>query len=100
MQATIEFLRVIGVFFTAMLAREGLFVAGLAVLVAPALIAALVLQRVGQWREKALGLRRIAGLIFRPDVHYAPNHTWLHRRARGGTLELGVDDLAQRLIPS
>ncbi len=100
MQPVIEFLEVVGIFFTGQLAREGLFLAGLAVLVVPSLLIALVLHGVAQQREKALGLRRIAGLSFRPDVHYAPNHTWLHRRPGGGTLELGVDDLAQRLMPS
>jgi glycine cleavage system H lipoate-binding protein len=50
-------------------------------------------------RERALGIRRIAGVLFRPDLSYAPGHPWLHRR-RSGALELGLDDLAQRLLPS
>jgi glycine cleavage system H lipoate-binding protein len=99
MQAAIEILQNVGVFLTGLLARLGIFIAMLAVLVVPALVAALVIRAVEARRGKALGIRRVAGLLFRPDLFYAPNHTWLHRRA-GGTLELGVDDLAQRLLPS
>jgi glycine cleavage system H lipoate-binding protein len=100
MQAATEFLQVIGIFLSGLLVRDGLFIVALAALVAPALAIALVLHGIAQRREKALGLRRVAGLSFRPDVHYAPNHTWLCRRPGGATLELGVDALAQRLMPS
>jgi glycine cleavage system H lipoate-binding protein len=85
------------------LARLGLFLAVLAVLVAPALAAALIVRAVSERRRRALGLRRIAGVLFRPDVFYAPGHTWLRLRGArkgGDTLELGIDDLAQRLLPS
>jgi glycine cleavage system H lipoate-binding protein len=99
MQTAIEILQTVGVFLSGLVARVGIFLAMLAVLVVPALVAALVIRAVEARRVKALGLRRVAGLLFRPDLFYAPNHTWLHRRA-GGTLELGVDDLAQRLLPS
>ena len=41
----------------------------------------------------------MAGLLFRPDALVRADHTWLARRA-GGTLVVGLDDLAQRLMPS
>ena len=82
-----------------MLARFGLFFGMLAVLVVPALAIALAAHAVSARRRRALGIRRVAGLLFRPDLFYAPGHTWLHRR-NGGVLELGIDDLAQRLLPS
>jgi glycine cleavage system H lipoate-binding protein len=88
----------VGVFLTGLVARLGVFILMLAVLVVPALVAALAIRAVARRRERALGLRKVAGLVFRPDVHYAPNHTWLRRR--GGALEVGVDDLAARLLPS
>ena len=100
MTSAIEMLRAIGVFLGGMIAREAFFIAAAAVLVVPALLIALVLHQMAQWRDKAHGLKRIAGLSFRSDAFYAPGHTWLHRREGGGTLELGVDDLAQRLVPS
>lgn len=95
----VEILQSVGVFLAGLVARVGFFVVMLAVLVLPAVGAALILRAVAARRERALGLRRVAGLSFRPDVHYAPGHTWLRRRSGGG-LEIGVDDLAERLLPS
>ncbi len=100
MTALIEILQSTGVFVAGLLARFGLFLAMLAVLVLPALAIALVIRAVGAQRRKALGLRRVAGILFRPDLSYAPGHTWLHARKRGSGLELGLDDLAQRLLTS
>ena len=100
MTSAIEILRAIAIFLGGLLAREAFFIAAAAVLVVPALLIALVVHALNERREKALGLERVAGMSFRPDAFYAPGHTWLHRREGGGTLELGVDDLAQRLVPS
>jgi len=50
--------------------------------------------------RQALGLRRVAGVLFRPDLSYAPGHTWLHARKNGRGLDVGLDDLAQRLLTS
>jgi glycine cleavage system H lipoate-binding protein len=99
MLTIIESLQSVGVFVAGLLARLGLFLGMLAVLVVPALAVALAIRMVTARRERALGLRRVAGVLFRPDLSYAPNHTWLHAR-KGGALELGLDDLAQRLLPS
>ncbi len=99
MQAILEILQSAGVFVGGMLARVGLFVAMFAVLVLPALAVALTIRAISSQRRRALGLRRVAGVLFRPDLFYAPGHTWLHRR-NAATLELGIDDLAQRLLPS
>jgi glycine cleavage system H lipoate-binding protein len=99
MQVVIEILQSIGVFLAGALARFGVFLLMLAVVVLPALAIALAIRGVQARRERALGIRRVAGVLFRPDVSYAPGHTWLNRR-RTGALELGIDDLAQRLLPS
>ncbi len=99
MLAIIDVLQSIGVFVAGLLARLGIFLGMLALLVVPALLVALVLHGASARRRHALGLRRVAGLIFRPSAWYAPGHTWLARR-RGSTLALGLDDLAQRLMPS
>jgi glycine cleavage system H lipoate-binding protein len=100
MAATIEILQSVGVFVTGLLARFGLFLGMLAVLVLPALAIALVVRAAGARREKALGLRRVAGVLFRPDLAYTKGHTWLHARDGGRGLKLGLDDLAQRLLTS
>jgi glycine cleavage system H protein len=99
MENVIQILQAVGVFLAGVLARFGVFLAMLAVLVLPALAVALTIRAIAAQRRRALGIRRVAGLLFRPDVFYSPGHTWLNRR-QGGAVELGVDDLAQRLLPS
>jgi glycine cleavage system H lipoate-binding protein len=98
MYAVIEVLQSIGVFLGGILARFGLFLAMIALLAIPALILAYAARAVDRRREKQLGLRTVAGVQFRPGLVYAPGHTWLQPRI-GGALELGLDDLAQRLLP-
>jgi glycine cleavage system H protein len=126
MQTIQEILQSAGVLVGGLLARLGLFLAALLLLALPALLVALVLRAVSSRRSRALGLRRVAGLLFRPDVYYGPGHTWLRPRgvqaavpmagdggAAGGAtkapgppaasiaaLEIGIDDLVQRLLPS
>jgi glycine cleavage system H lipoate-binding protein len=103
MQTAIEILQNLGIFLAGAFARLGIFFVMLAVLVLPALAIALVLRGIGARRERLLGLRRVAGILFRPDAFYAPGHVWLRERGGSklaGALELGVDDLAQRLLPS
>jgi glycine cleavage system H lipoate-binding protein len=103
MQTAIEILQTVGVFAAGAFARLGIFLAMLAVLVLPALAIALAVRAFQARRERALGLRRVSGLLFRPDAFYAPGHLWLRERGErrlAGALELGVDDLAQRLLPS
>lgn len=98
MTSAIEILRAIGIFLGGLLARDAIFLAAAAALVLPALIVAVAIHAARQRRERTF--RRVAGLSFRSDAIYAPGHTWLRRREGGGTFELGVDDLAQRLVPS
>jgi glycine cleavage system H lipoate-binding protein len=103
MQTAIEILQATGVFLAGAVARLGVFLVMLAALVLPALAIALVARAIAARRERALGLRRVAGLLFRPDAFYAPGHVWLRERGGrrlAGALELGIDDLAQRLLPS
>lgn len=100
MQSAIEFLQSIGVFLVGVLARFGLFLAMVAVIVLPALVIAFALRAWAARRERALGIRDVEGVPFRPDLHYAPGHLWLRRRGGGRALELGLDGIAQRLMPS
>lgn len=99
MSSAAEALQTFGVFVLGLVARFAVFLAMLAVLVLPALALALVVRFVAARRRRALGLRRVAGLLFRPGVAYAPGHTWIERR-KGGSLQIGLDDLAEHLLPS
>jgi glycine cleavage system H lipoate-binding protein len=99
MSSVIDVLQSVGVFVVGVATRFGAFLAMLAVLVLPALVAALAIRAVQARRRRALGLRSVAGVLFRPGAAYAPGHTWLAPR-RGGALTVGIDDLAERLLPS
>ncbi len=99
MEAIVQFLQTAGVFVVGLLARGGLVLAVLALLALPVLLVAAVLRAVEGVRRRQLGLREVGGLLFRPGLWYAPTHTWLARRP-GGSVLVGLDDLAQRLMPS
>ncbi|HEU0054667.1 MAG TPA: glycine cleavage system protein H [Longimicrobium sp.] len=100
MQTGVEILQSLTVFVLGMVARFGLFLAMLAVVVVPALAIALIIRGRQVHRERALGIREVDGVAFRPDLFYAPGHLWLHRRGGGRGLEVGLDGIAQRLLPS
>ena len=87
----------VGVFVAGALARFGIFLAALAVLAIPALAIALMTRGLGRLRQRALKLSDVGGYTFSGMVSYAPGHTWVSLTRRG--LRVGVDDLAQRLLP-
>lgn len=89
MTAFTQILEALGSLVAGLAGRFGLFLlAGFALLL-PALLLALL------WR--ALGRRERAVLALSARV--APNHTWVEPR-RGGSLRVGVDEIAQRILPS
>lgn len=99
MTATIEMLTSLGVFIVGLAARAGLVLAVIAVLSIPLMLVAAVLRGAEELKRRNLGLRDVAGVLFRPDLWYAPTHTWLARR-KEGELAIGLDALALRLMPS
>jgi glycine cleavage system H protein len=99
METTIEMLSSIGVFIVGLAARAGIVIAVIAVLSIPLMLVAAVLRGAEELKRRNLGLRDVAGVLFRPDLWYAPTHTWLARR-REGELAIGLDALAARLMPS
>jgi glycine cleavage system H lipoate-binding protein len=99
MSSVIDVLQSAGVFVVGLATRFGMFLAMLALLVLPALLAALVIRAAQARKQRALGLRTVAGVLFRPGAAYAPGHTWLAPR-KGGALTLGIDDIAERLLPA
>jgi glycine cleavage system H lipoate-binding protein len=99
MQSVIEILQSAGALAGGMLARFGLVLALLAVAALPAVLIAAAIRRAGALRRRALGIREVAGVPFRDDLHYAPGHLWIRRRP-GGALEVGLDGIAQQLLPA
>jgi len=99
MSTTLEILKEVGIFVGGMMARAGIALAMIAVVAVPALALALVVRTFRRLNEKRLGLRTVAGVRYRPGVAYAPGHTWVGARS-ARAVELGIDDIAQRLLPS
>jgi glycine cleavage system H lipoate-binding protein len=99
MTTAIELLSGLGVFIVGLAARAGLVLAVIAILSIPLMLVAAVLRGAEELKRRNLGLRDVAGVLFRPDLWYAPTHTWLARR-RDGELAIGLDALALRLMPS
>ncbi len=99
MSSIIEIAQGIGVFIAGLAARFGVFLVMVFVLVVPAIVIALAAHAVERRRRRALGLRPVAGVLFRPGARYAPGHTWLMARS-SGSFAVGIDDLAERLLPS
>lgn len=99
MAATLQFLETVGIFLVGVATRGALVIGVIAVLSLPVMLMAFALHGAEALKRRHLGLRDVAGFLFRPDLWYAPTHTWLARR-QGGTLAIGLDDLALRLMPS
>lgn len=73
-------------------------VVGLAAICLPIVAFYAVWQWVGRLRDSARGLARVGTLTWREDAAYAPWHTWL-APAGAGLAHVGLDGLAQRLLP-
>jgi glycine cleavage system H lipoate-binding protein len=91
MATAVEVLQVLGSFFLGAAGRVGIFLAAGAALLAPALLVALA------WHA----LRRRAAARAGPhaQARWSPGHTWVSP-VGGGALAVGVDEIAQRLLPS
>jgi len=87
------------VFLVGLAARAGMVLALVILLAIPVLLIAAMMRGASELKKRSLGLREVAGLIFRPDAWYSAGHTWLTRLA-GGSLRIGLDALALRLMPT
>jgi len=99
MQTVIEIIQAIGVFALGLAARAGIVIGVVVLLSIPFLLLAYVLKASAGLKSRQLGLREVAGVLFRPDLWYSPTHTWIGRR-KGGEVAVGLDALAARLLPS
>jgi glycine cleavage system H protein len=79
--------------------RAGLLLVVLAVLSVPVMLLLTGVRGVDAVRRRLLGVMRIGGLSWSNQAFYAPGHTWIRRTGRN-RVELGLDDLAQRLFPT
>jgi len=92
-------IELVAVFLVGLAARAGIVLALVVLLAIPILLVAALMRGAGELRKRSLGLREVAGLAFRPDAWYRAGHTWMTRLA-GGSLRIGLDALALRLMPT
>jgi glycine cleavage system H lipoate-binding protein len=92
-------IELVAVFLAGLAARAGIVLALVLLMAVPVLLIAAMMRGADQLKRRSLGLREVAGLLFRPDAWYGAGHTWMTRLA-GGSLRLGLDALALRLMPT
>ncbi len=97
MDAIIGTLEAIGIFLAGLLARIGVVLAVAMVLLVPVLVWLGGARLFAAARRRALGVEPAGGFMFRRGIFYAPGHTWV--KPEGGKLKVGIDDLAQRILP-
>ena len=97
MTAFIDTLTTIGVFVAGLAARLGIVLVIALILLAPVLLALGAGRVLGAMRMWMQGYRSAGSLRFRGGLSYAPGHTWV--KSEGGALKVGLDDLAQRILP-
>jgi glycine cleavage system H lipoate-binding protein len=85
-----QILEALGSLVAGLAGRLGLFLLAGLLLALPALVLAMI------WRTVE---RRRRPLELALAARVAPNHTWVEPR-RGGKLRVGVDEIAQRILPS
>jgi glycine cleavage system H protein len=97
MNAIVETMTAVGIFFAGLVTRLGIVLVLMMALLVPVLLAAGVYRAFRAARLWLAGYRDAGGLRFRSGLLYAPGHTWI--RPEGSTLRVGLDDLAQRVLP-
>ena len=98
MDAIMSFLGSTGIFLAGIVVRLLIFAAIVTALALPILLVLQGFEGVARLRRWARGVTRIGSMFWRPDVYYAPGHTWVEPASRRG-VKVGLDDLAQRLVP-
>ena len=97
MTSLLDTFTAIGVFVAGLAARLGIVVAVMLLLALPVALAAGAGRAFHALRLWATGYRAAGALRFRSGLLYAPGHTWV--RPEGSRLRVGLDDLAQKLLP-
>jgi glycine cleavage system H lipoate-binding protein len=97
MTATLEILTAIGVFAAGLVTRVGIVLVVMAALLVPVLLVVGGVKAFAAARLWLQGYRSAGSLRFRSGLQYAPGHTWV--KEEGHSLRVGLDDLAQRILP-
>ncbi len=98
MNALLSLLESIGVLVVGLVARFGLLLIVLAVLAIVFFAGLSLVRGAGFLRRRLLGLSPVEGMTWKRGLYYAPGHTWVQWKS-GNLVRVGLDDLAQRLLP-
>ncbi len=98
MNALLSSLESIGVLVVGLVARFGLLLLVLALLAIIFFAGLSLVRGAGFLRRRVLGLSTVEGLTWKRGLYYAPGHTWVQWKS-GNLVRVGLDDLAQRLLP-
>ncbi len=99
MSGLIDLLQAFGILIVGLLARALLAVIVIAIGALP-IAGVLILVRMSRSAlDRARGLLTTGHVRWQQGCYYAPGHLWLKPDA-GGALLVGIDDLAQRLLPA
>lgn len=93
----LEFLQIAGIFLAGLVVRILAFTLVLAVCALPILAAWALWRSWQKLRDRRIGLVDVDGLELAEAHHYAPGHTWVARH-RHGTVRVGLDEIAGRLL--
>jgi glycine cleavage system H protein len=93
----LDILSTVAVFLVGLIARAALAILVLAAIVVPLAAAVVVWNWLVRLADRVAGLGRVGHLAWRTGCYYTPGHFWL-RPDNHGTLRVGLDDLAQRLL--
>ncbi len=85
------------IFVVGLTARALLLVAIMLIVGIPIVAALFGWQGLVWLADRAAGLRQVGHLRFREHAYYTPAHLWVQEHAH--LLRVGVDDVAQRLLP-
>jgi glycine cleavage system H lipoate-binding protein len=98
LESAIALLQAVLVFVIGLVLRAAIAVAIIAAIALP--IAGLLLAWRGAQRlgERASGLGQVGHIRWHRGNYYTPGHLWLRPRI-GGRLRIGLDDVAQRVLP-
>lgn len=97
MTTLLTVLESVAVLLVGLVLRLALFVVVVAAVATPILLALLGVKTIQDLRRRLLGLGELAGMPWRAGLLHTRGHLWL--KPEGAALRIGLDGLAQRLLP-
>jgi glycine cleavage system H protein len=99
MSGLIDLLQTFGILLVGLIARALLAVLVIAIAALPIAGVLVLVRMTRNARDRARGLLTTGHVRWQQGLYYAPGHLWLKPETDGALL-VGMDDLAQRLLPA